>query len=100
MNLFQTQIAYAADTWQGTISNITSNIIQPIIGFLFALALVMFLWGMFQFLWMEDSDKAHEQGKNHMLWGLLGMFIMFSVFAIMRLIAGTIGADLPAGLIP
>ncbi|OGZ11567.1 MAG: hypothetical protein A3D67_00175 [Candidatus Lloydbacteria bacterium RIFCSPHIGHO2_02_FULL_51_22] len=82
------------------IGKINAVILNPLITLLFALALVMFLWGMFQFLWMEDSDKAHEQGKNHMLWGLLGMFIMFSVFAIMRLIAGTIGADLPAGLIP
>ena len=92
MNLFQTQIAYAADTWQGTISNITSNIIQPIIGFLFALALVMFLWGIVQFISNAENEEKLSEGKEHMLWGIVGMFIMVSVFGIMNLICNTIGA--------
>ena len=92
MNLFQTQIAYAADTWQGTISNITSNIIQPIIGFLFALALVMFLWGIVQFISNAENEEKLSEGKEHMLWGIAGMFIMVSVFGIMNLICNTIGA--------
>ena len=78
------------------ILKINDVILNPIIALLFALALVMFLWGVFQFIWLEDSDSARMQGKNHMLWGLLGMFIMFSAFAIMQLIGGTIGADVPS----
>ena len=78
------------------VGKINEVILNPIIALLFALALVMFLWGVFQFIWLQDSDSARLQGKNHMLWGLLGMFIMFSAFAIMQLIIGTIGAEVPS----
>ena len=78
---------------QSAIGKINSVIINPLITLLFALALVFFLWGVFQYVWQEESDAARRDGKNHMLWGLLGMFVMFAVFAIMKLIADTIGAD-------
>lgn len=71
-------------------------VLNPVIGLLFAIALVVFLWGVVEFLLQSDSEEAREKGKSHMLWGVIGMFIMFSVFAIIRLIAGTIGADVPS----
>ncbi|MBI3074666.1 MAG: hypothetical protein HYY92_00415 [Parcubacteria group bacterium] len=80
------------------IFKINDIILNPLIVLLFALALVFFLWGVFQYVVMQDSDAAHEQGRKHMFWGLIGMFIMFSVFAIMRLIAGTFGIDIPSGI--
>jgi hypothetical protein len=92
MNLFQTQIAYAASTVEETIGNITSNIIQPIIGFFFALALAMFFWGIVQFIANAENEEKLSEGKEHMLWGIVGMFIMVSVFGIMNLICNTIGA--------
>ena len=91
MNLFQTSIAYAAGV-EDTIGKISSNIIQPIIGFLFALALVMFLWGIVQFISNAENEEKLSEGKEHMLWGIVGMFIMVSVFGIMNLICNTIGA--------
>ena len=70
-------------------------ILNPLVTFMFALALVMFLVGMLQFFVYkaQGSDKV-SQGRSHMLWGLIGMFIMISVFGIMRLIIGTIGSDI------
>ena len=78
------------------ILKINEVILNPLIVLLFALALVFFLWGVFQYVVMQDSESAHEQGRKHMFWGLIGMFIMFSVFAIMRLIAGTFNLPPPA----
>lgn len=79
------------------IFKINEVILNPAITALFAFALVFFLWGVFQYVWLEDSDHAREQGRKHMFWGIIGMFIMFSVFALMRLIAGTLGVNLPSG---
>lgn len=93
IELFRVPIAYAAVTSVNqTINNITSNIIQPIIGFLFALALVMFIWGIVQFIANAENEEKLNEGKEHMLWGIMGMFIMVSVFGIMNLICNTIGA--------
>ena len=77
------------------IGRINEFIVNPLIGLLFALALVVFLWGVAEFFLKSDSDVAKEEGRNHMLWGVIGMFIMFSVFAIMKIIVNTIGANVP-----
>lgn len=70
-------------------------IINPLIVFLFALALVFFLFGMFKFFVNRDKNAEKvKEGKNHMFWGIIGMFIMISVFGIMRLIINTLGADI------
>ncbi len=89
MNLFFANIAYAStDT---IINNIKTNILDPFIGILFAFALVLFLWGVAKFLMSAENDADLKQGKNNMIWGLVGMFIMISVIGIMNLIKGTIG---------
>jgi hypothetical protein len=97
MSLMPVHIAYAAENpaVRDVIQRINGFIINPIIGFLFALAFIFFLWGAAEFLFQADSEAAREKGKQHMIWGLVGMFIMFAAFAIIRLIASTIGVDAP-----
>jgi len=75
------------------VERINTFIVNPIIGFFFALALVFFLWGIVEYFWNTDNESARAKGKNHMMWGIIGMFIMFAVFAIMRIIVNTLGAD-------
>jgi hypothetical protein len=72
------------------IEKIKTNIVNPIIGLMFALAVVYFLWGVFQLVTKNDDTTRAEEGRMHILWGLVGMFIMFSVFGIMNLICNTI----------
>ena len=34
---------------------------------------------------------AGQEGRNHMLWGIVGLVIMVSAFAIMQMMAGILG---------
>lgn len=68
-------------------------IINPLITLLFALAVVYFLYGLVQYLLNPDSEEIRKSSKSHMLWGIIGMFIMVSVFGIMSLILTTLGED-------
>ncbi len=92
MSLF-VSIAYAADSVDSLIANINTYIINPFIAFLFVLATVLFLIGMIRY-YIAGEEKDRETGKKHMAWGLVGMFIMISVFGIMRIIVNTFGIDL------
>lgn len=67
---------------------LTELVLQPIAALLFALGLLLFAWGVIEFLvgLNTESDKK-EQGKKHMLWGLVGMFVMFGAYEIMQLLA-------------
>jgi len=72
---------------------INKVIINPIIYFLFAIAVVYFLYGLAQYLLSPDNEEVNQASKKHMLWGIIGLFIMMSVFGIMQLISNTIGAN-------
>jgi uncharacterized membrane protein YidH (DUF202 family) len=84
-------IAYAASgNLDSFIMKINQLIINPIIVLLFALALVYFLYGVFQFIANGDNEEAKTTGKMHMVWGIIGITIMMGVFAIMNLILSTL----------
>ena len=87
MDLFSTKIAYASlDSFIGKVDNL---IINPIIGFLFALAVVYFLYGVFEFIANGANDEKKTTGKAHMMWGIIGLTIMMGVFMIMNMILNT-----------
>ena len=66
-------------------------IINPLIILLFALAVVYFVYGLARYLLSPDNEEIRKSSKSHMLWGIIGMFIMVSVFGIMTLILNTLG---------
>ncbi len=75
----------------GVLAKIADVIINPLIRLLFAAALVLFFWGVLQFIRGAGDEKSRETGKEHMIWGIVGMAIMVSVFAIISLATGQIG---------
>ena len=72
------------------LEQIKDKIVDPIIYFLFALALVYFLYGVLEIIRNADSDEARKTGQQHVLWGVIGMFIMVSFYGIMHVICNTI----------
>lgn len=72
-----------------------SLIINPLITLGFAIAMVVFLWGIFQFIRNPADQANREQGQKNILWGLIGLLIMFSVYGIIGIIANTFGLTVP-----
>jgi uncharacterized membrane protein YidH (DUF202 family) len=75
------------------VGKISTNILNPLIALMFGLAVLYFIYGVLQYIWNPDNEDARETGRRSMIWGIIGMFIMVSVFGIMRLIISSIGAD-------
>jgi len=71
--------------------SIDKVIINPLIVLLFALAVVFFIYGLAEYLLSPDNEEIRKTSKSHMLWGIIGMFIMIAVFGIMGLILNTLG---------
>jgi phosphotransferase system glucose/maltose/N-acetylglucosamine-specific IIC component len=84
------------------IHNFAKVIVNPIIALLFAVALVYFLWGVFQYFLGSSSEEARKTGAQHILWGVVGLMIMISAFGIINLVLGTFGISNPVSkeLIP
>ena len=68
--------------------NTINNVVVPV---LFAVAFIVFLWGVFYtFILGAGSEEVKEKGKNLMLWGLIGFFVMVSIWGLVNVLTGTI----------
>ena len=71
------------------ITNVNRMIVNPLIYLLFAIAVVFFLYGVVEFLMNGENEEKRTTGKQHMLWGVIGLTIMIGVFAIIKLALDT-----------
>lgn len=58
----------------------------------FSIAFIVFLWGIFNFFIAGGADEEkREKGKQFMIWGFVGFFVMVSVWGIVNLLVSTFG---------
>ena len=75
-----------------------TTILNPIIVFLFAAAFLYFMYGVLKMVWYGDSEGEREQGRQSIIWGIVGMFVMFSVFTIIRILVNSFGGSVTDAL--
>ena len=90
-DLFFTNVAYAS--FDSFVSNVNKLIINPLIILLFALAVVYFLYGVFEFISNQENEEKKTTGKSHMIWGIVGIVIMMGVFTILNMIMNTFNIE-------
>lgn len=65
---------------------------SSIIPFLFAVAVLMFVWGAIKFFIIEaDEESKREQGRQFMIWGIIALAVMISVWGLVAVLADTFG---------
>lgn len=76
-----------------TIANRLSDIIiNPLIALIFGVGLLVFMWGIIEFLLAINAwgSASKEDGRRHMLWGIIGMFVMVIAYALFQWLSNTI----------
>lgn len=76
-------------------AKLTSVVINPLIALIFAAGLLVFIYGIVEYMWGLSSGENSNEGKQHMLWGIIGMFIMVVSYSILLIIAHTLNVTLP-----
>ena len=71
------------------ISVIATNILNPIIALGFVATTLLFVWGVFSYMRGAADSSARADGARHVLWGVIGMAIMVSVYGIINFISAT-----------
>lgn len=84
----------AVEMAQGFVDSINQAILFPLITLLMAMAFLVFLYGAFEFVRDASSEQGREVGKQHMLWGTIGMLVMLSAYSILSLAAATFSIPL------
>jgi uncharacterized membrane protein YjfL (UPF0719 family) len=77
----------------------TCLINKSIIPLIFALAVAAFVWGVVRFFILDAGEEAKRtQGKQFMIWGIIALTVILSVWGIVRLLGNTL--DLNTTLLP
>lgn len=75
------------------VQKVNNVILFPVMIFMLSLALLFFLWGAYEFVANADSDEGRSKGKLHMMYGIIGMLVMVSALAILKIAAATFGVS-------
>lgn len=73
-------------TIDSIVGQIVKLIINPLITLLMVIGTLVFLWGIIEFLMNADNEEKRSIGKKHMVWGILGLFLMVSVWGIIQVL--------------
>ena len=87
-------------TIQQFITNVNNAIINPLIILLFAVALIYFLYGVLVYIGNADNEEERRKGARHILWSIVGFFVMLGVYGIILLIINTFGLTSSRPLFP
>jgi len=77
------------------------DLANPLLAVLVALALLTFFWGLTKFISKAGDAKNHAEGRQLMVWGLIALFVMVSIYGIIQFFHVDIfGTDRALPLLP
>ena len=77
------------------LNKLNEYILNPLILLMFAVALLVFFWGLLRLIWYSNSDEERDTGRRVIVWGIVGMLIMISVYGSINLLLSTFGISTP-----
>ncbi|MDO8522160.1 MAG: hypothetical protein Q7S08_02645 [bacterium] len=83
-------IALAQVTIESTLNRVL-GILNGVIFLFITIAIVVFFWGLIQYLANIGGEDAAKKGIQLMIWGIIALFVMVSVWGIIRLLQNTFG---------
>ncbi len=75
------------------LERINTYVVDPIIAVIFTLGLLLFFVGIVEYLWEIKDGKTDGDGRQHLVYGLVGMLVMVSVYGIINMIINTFELD-------
>lgn len=69
----------------GKLIDLAGGIIQALIPIVIGLAVLVFLWGVLKYV-LNSSDAGKSEGRTFMLWGIIALFVMVSVWGLVNIL--------------
>ena len=79
-----TEITQGFSTVAGVVNSFNSTVVRAVATLFLSTAVVIFFFGIVKYIWGKQNGdaKAVGAGGNFMVWGLVALFVMFSVWGI------------------
>lgn len=75
--------------FQTVIRLLNSYVIPLIIG----IAVIYFLIGIVKYISNQGDETARKEARNMMIYGIIGIFVMVSVWGLVNVLGQTLGLD-------
>jgi len=72
-----------------SIGRLISSALPIVVG----LALLGFFWGLAMFIFNANNEEKQKEGKSIMIYGVIALFIMVSVWGLVRFIGSALNVD-------
>jgi uncharacterized membrane protein YidH (DUF202 family) len=69
------------------------SVINLIIPFLVGLAVLVIIYGIFGFVSSAGDEEARATAKQFIIWGVIGVFLMLSVWGLVTILVNSFGTD-------
>lgn len=76
-----------------TLFSSLGGIVATLLPIVVALGLLAFFWGLVKFIFSAGDEGAKDAGKRIMIWGLIALFVMVSVWGLVGFIQDSLGID-------
>ena len=87
-------LAAITTTWFSTSLINLYTILQMLIPFIIALAVIVFLWGVLKFVTAAGDEEKRKEGRGFIIWGLVGLAIMLALWGVIGLLISWTGIDI------
>jgi hypothetical protein len=84
----QVNTTYSGGTGLGGLLKWFSGILSLAVPIIIALAVVWFIWGVFMYA-IAGDEEAKGKAKGHIIWGIIGLAIMVSVWGLVGFLTST-----------
>ncbi|MSR78909.1 MAG: hypothetical protein EXS59_02065 [Candidatus Taylorbacteria bacterium] len=72
---------------------ILQNIVDAVIPFIIGLGILVLIYGIFNFISSAGDEEARAGAKQLIIWGVIGIFVMVSVWGLVNILMGTFFKD-------
>lgn len=69
------------------------NIINKVIPLVIGAAVLVFLWGVLKYVVAGDDPEKRADARWFMVWGVISLFVMVSVWGLVRILQNTLGVS-------
>ncbi len=79
-------------TFATLVSNIVKIVNNGLIPLLFALAVIFLMINIVRFFFIEGGEEGTQKGKQAVLYGALGIAVIFSIWGIVNILLNTLNS--------
>lgn len=90
--------AFAAVTDVSSLIGTIKTLIESVIPLLMVIATVIFLWGIISYIMAAGDEEKVKEARSYIIYGLIGLFVMVSVWGLVGIIANTFGLSSSGGI--